>query len=173
MSSFALFLSANRNSCVRGVLRAERMHEMPKHTGSDGASIVVVMAEDTVRVVLTAWREGRIDDAINKFDKRFVFKNYGMGLEYRDRTRLAEFFQKAREHYPNSLSMTRATFVEGSHIISEWTLQAVAPTLLFDGVSRKVPICVYGLSVVMIKNEKFVYWSAYCNIGTSRWAYIR
>jgi hypothetical protein len=49
---------------------------------------------------------------------------HGIGLEFKDKERLREFFQKTRELYPDSVLLTETIFVSGDHVITEWTLQA-------------------------------------------------
>jgi hypothetical protein len=49
-----------------------------------------------------AGKNGRIDDAIARFTEEFSFKDHGIGPEFRNKERLAEFFQKARELYSES-----------------------------------------------------------------------
>jgi|SRR6516164_8329458 hypothetical protein len=46
---------------------------------------------------------GRIKDATACFAKEFRFQDRGLGLEFNDRERLGEFFQKSRELYPDSI----------------------------------------------------------------------
>jgi hypothetical protein len=42
-----------------------------------------------------------------------MFKDHGIGLEFKDKERLAEFFQKERELYPDFLRATDRVFVSG------------------------------------------------------------
>jgi hypothetical protein len=50
---------------------------------------------------MTALMEGHIDNAVSQFSEQFAFNDYGIGLEFRDKARLTEFFQKTRELYPD------------------------------------------------------------------------
>ena len=43
----------------------------------------------------------------------FQFKDRGIGLEFKNRERLAEFFQKTRELYPDSSLQTDTILVSG------------------------------------------------------------
>src|SRR5260370_31645769 len=87
-------------------------------------SIRMASPEGVVLTVLTHLRNGQIDDAIARFAEEFRFKDHGIGLEFKDKERLTEFFQKTRELYPDSLLQTDTIFVSGDHMITEWTLQA-------------------------------------------------
>jgi hypothetical protein len=64
--------------------------------------IGVEALEGVVSTVLEQVKNGRIDDAIARFTEEFSFKDHGIGLEFRNKERLAEFFQKARELYSES-----------------------------------------------------------------------
>ena len=80
--------------------------------------------EGVVLTVLERLRNGKIEDAIACFAEEFSFKDHGVDLEFKNKERLAEFFRKARELYPDSLLQTDAIFVSGDRVITEWTLQA-------------------------------------------------
>ena len=43
---------------------------------------------------LTHLKNGSFDDAIAQFAEEFRFKDHGLGLEFKGRERLREFFQK-------------------------------------------------------------------------------
>ena len=79
--------------------------------------------EGVVLNVLERLRNGRIEDAIACFAEEFSFKDHGVDLEFKNKERLAEFFRKARELYPDSSLQTNAIFVSGEHVITEWVLQ--------------------------------------------------
>src|SRR5260370_37722747 len=93
--------------------------------------------EEVVFTVLEQVKNGGIDEAIARFAEEFSFKDHGIGLEFKDKERLAEFFQKARELYPGSLLQTDAIFVSGDRVITEWTLQSDITEPLYAGLSRK------------------------------------
>jgi steroid delta-isomerase-like uncharacterized protein len=129
--------------------------------------IGVADLESVVLTALTHLNSGEIDDAVARFAEEFTFKDYGIGLEFKDRERLAEFFQKTRELYPDSLRQTNTIFVSGDHVIIEWTLQATL-TEPFHGLLRKVPISVHGTSIVRTNNGKITDWLDYYDGLTSR-----
>jgi len=125
--------------------------------------------EGVVLTVLERLRNGKIEDAIACFAEEFSFKDHGVDLEFRNKERLAEFFRKARELYPDSLLQTDAIFVSGDRVITEWTLQAnVTEPGYYTGVSLMFPVSVHGVSIVHIDNEKVVDWSDYYDKLTSR-----
>ena len=75
--------------------------------------------EGVVLTVLEHLRNGKIEDGIACFAEEFSFKDYGVDLEFKNKERLAEFFRKARELYPDSLLQTDAFFVSGDRVITE------------------------------------------------------
>ena len=124
--------------------------------------------EDVVLTVLERLRNGKIEDAIACFAEEFTFKDHGVDLEFKNKERLAEFFRKARELYPDSLLKTDATFVSGDRVITEWTLQANVTKPYYAGVSLTFPVSVHGVSIVLIDNGKVADWSDYYDELTSR-----
>jgi steroid delta-isomerase-like uncharacterized protein len=122
-------------------------------------------------VVLTALRylkNGKVDDAIACFAEEFRFKDHGIGLEFKDKERLAKFLHKARELYPDSLLLTDTIFVSGDDVITEWTLQATLTEPFYAGLSRKVRVSVQGASIVRTDNGKITHWSDYYDGLASR-----
>ena len=125
--------------------------------------------EGVVLTVLERLRNGKIEDAITCFAEEFSFKDHGVDLEFKNKERLAEFFRKARELYPDALLQTDAIFVSGDRVITEWTLQAnVTQRGYYTGVSLTFPVSVHGVSIVLIDNGKVVDWSDYYDKLTSR-----
>jgi len=124
--------------------------------------------EKVVLTVLTDLRNGQIDDAIARFAKEFRFKDHGIGMEFKDRERLAEFFYKTRELYPDSWLQPDRVFACGDHVITEWTLQATMTEPFYGGLSRKVRVSLNGTSVVAMHNEKITDWADYYDGLTSR-----
>ena len=122
-------------------------------------------------VVLTAlahWNNGRIDDAIALFAEEFRFNDHGIGLEFKGKERLAEFFCKNRELYPDAELQTDTIFLRGDRVVVEWTLRAALVEPFYGGLSRKVPISLHGASIVRTENGKITDWTDYYDGLTSR-----
>jgi hypothetical protein len=125
--------------------------------------------EGVVLNVLERLRNGKIEDAIACFAEEFSFKDHGVDVEFKNKERLAEFFRKARELYPDSLLQTDAIFVSGDRVITEWTLQAnVTVPGYYAGISLMFPVSVHGVSIVLIDNGKVADWSDYYDKLNSR-----
>jgi limonene-1,2-epoxide hydrolase len=137
-------------------------------TEKNEAPTGIANPESLVQTVVTALREGQIDTAVNQFGEQFAFNDYGMGLEFRDKARLTQFFRETRALYPDTLVLIDGIFVSGNHVISEWTLRYSLTERLFGEYSRELPICVHGVSVVRIENGKIADWSDYYDRLTSR-----
>jgi len=125
-------------------------------------------SESVVLAALTYLKNGKIGDAIACFAEEFTFKDHGMGLEFKDKERLSEFFQKTQELYPDSLLLTDTIFVSGDDVITEWTLQATLTEPFYGGLSRKVPVTVHGASIVRTDNGKIADWADYYDGLVSR-----
>ena len=123
-----------------------------------------IATADTDRLVLTVISHlnlGNIEDAVALFADQFSFKDHGIRLEFNTKDRLAEFFWKARELYPDSLLQTESIFVSGSNALTEWTLQATLIEPAFGNCRWKVPISLHGASVVRTENGRITSWSDY------------
>lgn len=124
--------------------------------------------EGVVLTVLEHLRNGEIDDAIARFAEEFSYRDHGVDLEFKNKERLAEFFRKAKELYPDSLLQTDAIFVSGDRVITEWTIRANVKEPVYAGVSLTFPVSVHGVSIVLIDNEKIADWSDYYDKLASR-----
>jgi hypothetical protein len=142
--------------------KMKRRIEMSEIAIGNGESESVVLA------ALTYLKNGKIGDAIACFAEEFTFKDHGMGLEFKDKERLSEFFQKTQELYPDSLLLTDTILVSGDDVITEWTLQAILTEPFYGGLSRKVPVTVHGASIVHTDNGKIADWADYYDGLVSR-----
>jgi hypothetical protein len=126
------------------------------------------VSESVVLTALKYLKNGKIVDAIACFAEEFRFKDHGVGLEFKDKERLTEFFQKTQELYPDSLLLTDTIFVSGDDVITEWTLQATLTEPFYGDLSRKVRVSVHGASIVRTDNGKITDWADYYDGLVSR-----
>jgi steroid delta-isomerase-like uncharacterized protein len=110
----------------------------------------------------------QIEDATACFAGDFHYQDHGIGLEFRDKERLTEFFRKARELYPNYFVRTDETFVSGEHVITQWTLQVTITEPFYAGLTRRIPLSIAGASIVRLDNGKIKEWSDYYDGLTAR-----
>jgi choline dehydrogenase-like flavoprotein len=82
----------------------------------DTASIGVSAPKRILQSVLTALNEGRIAEAAAQFDDHFTFTDYALDIEFTDRGRLVEFFQKTRELFPDTVVEVDSTFQCGDYV---------------------------------------------------------
>jgi len=123
--------------------------------------IATAASDKIVLAVISHLNKGEIDDALALFAHQFSFKDHGIGLEFNEQDRLAEFFGKARELYPDTLVRTRTIFVSGEHALAEWTVKATLIEPAFGHGRQKIPISVHGVSVILAKNGRIKRWSDY------------
>ena len=116
-------------------------------------------SEQVVLPVLTRLDNGNIDDAIARFAEEFTFKDRGIGLEFKDKERLTEFFQKTQ---------VDSILVSLDHVVSEWTLHTSVKEPFYGALSRTVQILLHGVSVVRTKDGEITEWSDYYDGLTSR-----
>jgi len=128
----------------------------------------ITPSEEVVMTAVTNLNSGRINEAIANFAEEFRFKDHGIDLDFNDKERLAEFFQKTREFYPDSFMQTDTIFVSGDRVVVEWTVRATLIEPYLDGLSRTVPISLQGVSIVRTDNGKITEWVDYYDGLTSR-----
>jgi hypothetical protein len=75
-----------------------------------------VIESKTAFTALMHLKQGKIRDAAACFAEKFQYKDRGIGLELKHRERLAEFFQKTRELYPDSSLQTDRILVNGDYV---------------------------------------------------------
>ena len=132
------------------------------------SQIAIVASEGVVLTALSHLENGKIEAAVACFADEFTFNDHGIGLEFKNRERLAEFFRKTRELYPDSSLQTDAIFVSAEHVITEWTIKTTITEPFYGGLSRKVPVSLHGASIVRIDDGKITDWSDYYDGLTSR-----
>jgi steroid delta-isomerase-like uncharacterized protein len=123
--------------------------------------IATAAPDKIVLIAISHFNEGTIEDAVALFADQFSFKDHGIQLEFNTKERLTEFFQKARELYPDMLLQIDTIFVSGDRALTEWTLQATLLEPFFGNSKRKVPISLHGASVVRAENGRITSWSDY------------
>jgi len=134
----------------------------------DSVSAGATSSDRILQIALAAWREGNLVAAVDQFNDQFTFTDHALGLEFKDKGRLTEFWVKIGERFPDFKRCDNTTFSTGDRVISEWTLTATQTEQFLGGRLRKVPICVRGISVVQIKDGKISQWSDYYDQLKSR-----
>src|SRR5215469_9675385 len=123
--------------------------------------IAIATPDKIVLAVISHLNEGNIEDAVAIFADQFSFNDHGIQLEFNTKERLTEFFQKARELYPDMLLQINAIFASGDRVLTEWTLQTTLIEPAFGNWRWKVPISLHGASVVLTENGRIASWSDY------------
>ena len=123
--------------------------------------IAIATTDKIVLAVISHLNEAKIEDAVAIFADQFSFKDHGIQLEFNTKERLKEFFQKARELYPDMLLQINTIFVSGDRVLTEWTLQATLIEPAFGNCRRKIPLSLRGASVLRTENGRITSWSDY------------
>src|SRR5215472_11561234 len=109
---------------------------MQKDRAVSENAILKAASEGVVLTVLSQLKNGKVEDALAGFAEEFRFKDHGLGLEFTDKKRLAEFFEKTREFFPDTWLQADAIFVIGELVIPEWTLNATLTEPFYGGLKR-------------------------------------
>jgi hypothetical protein len=113
-----------------------------------------------LRSALAALSDGRIFEVVEQFADRFTFNDHALKLEFKDKLRLEEFFEKSREVFPDSAFEIGSMFESEDRAIAEWRLSTTESVPL-GSISRRVPISLQGSTVICVENGKIVQWSEY------------
>jgi hypothetical protein len=124
-------------------------------------SVQSLTPEILVSAVFKQLTDGHVEDAAASFAPCFRFRDHGIGLEFSDKRRLAEFFQKANELYPNRSLQTEKLLVIGDHVVSQWTLKVTISEPFYAGLTRRIPISIAGVSIVRCENGQITDWVEY------------
>jgi len=117
--------------------------------------------------VLEALSQGRISQAVDQFDDDLAFNDHALGLDFTDKGRLTEFFEKCREYFPDAAVEVISIFECGDRVVAEWKLNATE-TVPFGPRQLRKPISVRGTSIVQIQNGRVTRWSDYYDSIASR-----
>src|ERR1700757_1022285 len=124
-------------------------------------------ALDVLRSVLAALNQRNISRAVDQFADDFTFNDYALDLQFRDKGRLTEFFQKACELFPDTVVELVSTFECGDYAMAEWKL-AATQIEQFGSRSHRFPIVLRGSTIVQIEKGRVTHWSDYYDQLTSR-----
>jgi steroid delta-isomerase-like uncharacterized protein len=127
----------------------------------------VVAPQRILQSVLEALNQGRISQAVDQFDDDLTFNDHALGLDFIDKGRLTEFFEKCRECFPDTAVEVNSIFECGDRVVAEWKLNATE-TVPFGPRQLRKPISVRGTSIVQIRGARVTRWSDYYDSIASR-----
>jgi hypothetical protein len=113
-----------------------------------------------LQTALAALKDGRTSEAVEHFDKRFKFNDHALSLEVTDKLRLAEFFEKAHELFPDTALEVVSLTEGGDYAIAAWKLTATR-TVPCGSSSYLFPVVLHGSTIVRVERARIVQWSDY------------
>jgi ketosteroid isomerase-like protein len=116
---------------------------------------------------LDALREGNISEVLEQFADDFTFNDHPLTLEFTEKLRLREFFEKSRELFPDTALEIVSIFEEGDHAIAQWRLSAMQ-IVPYGSISYRFPIFLFGATIVRVENGRIVQWTDYHDQSSSR-----
>jgi hypothetical protein len=128
----------------------------------------VSASEEVVFRAVMNLNDGKIHETIASFAEEFSFKDHGIGLDFDDKVRLAEFFEKRREFYPDSCLQVDTIFVSGDRVVVQWRLRTTLTEPFLGGLSRRVLVTFQGVSIVRTDEGRITEWADYYDGLTSR-----
>jgi len=151
---------------VTGTEQQERRWQEKGALRADESTIVNTPLH-ILQSALDGLREGRISKALEQFADNFTFNDHALTLEFTDKARLTEFFEKSRELFPDSALQVVSLFADGDHAIAQWKLSATQ-TVPCGSLSYRFPISLFGSTIVRVENGRIVRWSDYYDQSSSR-----
>src|ERR1700730_9273552 len=127
----------------------------------EDAPVRAMTPDRIVRTALVAWKQGDFAEFVNQFNDQFKFTDQALGLEFTKKGRLTEFLVKLSERFPDSERKVNSILSSGNRVVSEWTLTATETQPFLGNRILKLPICIQGISAVLIENGKISEWSDY------------
>jgi ketosteroid isomerase-like protein len=123
--------------------------------------------QEVLQSALAALSEGRVSELVEHFADRFTFCDRAFTLEFTEKARLTEFFEKSRELFPDTTLEVVSWFEDGDHAITEWKL-AATQTVPYGSISYRSPISLLGATIARVEKGKIVEWSDYYDQSSSR-----
>jgi ketosteroid isomerase-like protein len=121
----------------------------------------------TLQSALVALSEGRVSALVEQFADSFTFNDHALTLEFTDKARLTEFFEKSRELFPDTALEIVSLFEDGDRAVAQWKLSATQ-IVPYGAISYRFPISLFGATIVRAENGKIVEWSDYYDQSSSR-----
>jgi steroid delta-isomerase-like uncharacterized protein len=151
-------------------VESNRARQGDRETAIGVRSLGLRGPDDPCRIpqkVIAALNEGRFKEALDQFGSRFKFTDHALGLEFEEKERLIEFFQKLRELFPDAVLAANAVSECKDKVVITWRLRATQTEQILGGLTRHVRISSRGVSIVKIENERISQWSDYYDEVTS------
>jgi steroid delta-isomerase-like uncharacterized protein len=122
--------------------------------------------QSILQLALAALSDGRISEVVEQFAARFTFNDHALTLQFTDKSRLTEFFQKARELFPDTRLEVLSLMESEDRAIAEWTLTATQ-TVPYGSIRYGLPISLHGSTILRVENGRIVQWSDYYDHASS------
>jgi len=123
--------------------------------------------QQILQSALDAFSRGRFSEVLSYFDDRFKYNDHALALEFTEKPRLTEFFEKSHELFPDTWLEIVSLFEDRDHAIAEWKL-AATQTVPYGSISYRSRISFQGTTIVRVDNGRIVEWSDYYDQNSSR-----
>jgi ketosteroid isomerase-like protein len=147
-------------------------HELPVGMADeivlrDQDSTKVEASRSILQSALAALGERRIAEVVALFDEHFKFNDHALALEFTERACPTKVFEKSRELFPDTTLEVVSLLENGDHAVAEWKL-AATQTMAYGSISYRLPISLYGSTIVRVKDGGIVQWPDYYDQVSSR-----
>jgi limonene-1,2-epoxide hydrolase len=130
-------------------------------------SITSATPAELVRHFLLCLDKNQVESAVEHFGEDFVMRDNGLDLEFRDRSRFADFLQKRRDLFPEVHFNLENILVDKNVVILQWSLSGFAEAGSYGQRVFKVHIKTMGASIVECDQGRITRWSDYYDRSSS------
>jgi ketosteroid isomerase-like protein len=118
---------------------------------------------------LAALNRGKFLEVVQYFDMDgcFRFSDHALTLEFTDKARLTEFFEKSHELFPDATLEVISLYEDGEQAVAQWKVSATQ-TVPYGSISYRFPIYLFGVTIVRVEKGKITQWSDYYDQTSSR-----
>lgn len=140
---------------------------MPTEALESVTSTTNATPAEIVRYFLLCLDKNQVERAVEHFGEDFVMRDYGLDLEFRDKSRLADFFQKRRDLFPEVHFNLENILADKNIVVLQWSLYGFAEAGSYGQRVFKVHVGTKGASVVECNQGKITRWSDYYDRSSS------
>lgn len=137
------------------------------HDHNFGSTSTLMLAN--VVQAIAELNNGKVVDAVRHFNDRFLYQDHAFELEFSDKGRLTDFFQKRIELFPDIRIQIDSKLLTDDHAVLQWHLVGTISEPFWGKLSRAVSIQTAGSSIISINDGLIESWADYYDGASSRW----
>jgi hypothetical protein len=161
--------SSDLNDTSRSIFKEVGLTIEEVDLRADEGSLPVSSSIRVLQSALAALNQGKFLKVVQYFDTDgcFRFSDHALSLEFTDKARLTEFFEKSSELFPDTRLEVTSLCEDGEHAVAQWKVSATQ-TVPYGSISYRFPISLFGATIVRVEKGKITQWSDHYDQTSSR-----